>query len=185
MSTADVFDMLKPLLVEAIPQAIATLKLCKPLWRVCIYYYDTHAPSTYLLLLPASAEWRAGVIERHQGDAPRYLWLFEEGAGNGPEVYFDGSGPITALFTQLYALLCEDEDQYMVRYREMLQCVCRDLNGKNWGAFCPVTDDFVIVPADGSMHFGDSYPDIANSIPPDRLQLLRTRGFGPPKAWSP
>ena len=57
--------------------------------------------------------------------------------------------------------------------------VGRGLNRKDWGTICPVTDDFVFVPADGSGYFGNHYDDIVQSVPADRLALLRSRGLGP------
>ena len=67
-------------------------------------------------------------------------------------------------------------------YQRMLQRVSRKLNAKDWSVYCPVTDDFVIAPADGSQYFAgdEDYADIVNGIPPKRLAFLRSRGlFGP------
>lgn len=96
----------------------------------------------------------------------------------------DEAGQLPELFAQVYELLCEDEDTYMVSFREMLQGVCRELNEMDWRPICPVTDDFVVFPKDDSNHFSDVWPDIVRSVPPARLDLLRSRGLGPPEEWA-
>ena len=184
MKEAEVFEMLMPLLVKAIPQAVASLELSKPLCRLRVYYYDTHVPCTYLALQPATTEWRAGLLALHRDKAREYLWLSGEDGGDAPRIDLTGSEEIADLFSQVYDLLCHNEEKYMVLFRAMLHRVCSELNGKNWRDICAVTEDFVVVPADGSMHFCDDYIDIVQSIPQDRLRLLWTKGLGPPDDWA-
>jgi hypothetical protein len=181
----DPFESLVPLLVDAIPRSIAALKTTKPLCSLRIYYYDTHAPCTYLLLKPVSAECRAMVLATKGESALYCFWGSGEGTGDGPDVNLSGPAPIQRLFARVYGLLCEDESTYMGRFRGMLQRVARELNVNDWRPICPVTDDFVVVPADGSMHFGDDYEDIVQSVPAERVQLLRARGLlGPEDDWT-
>jgi hypothetical protein len=184
------FESLVPLLVDAIPRAVASMKLRKPICAVRIYYYDTHAPCTYLLLQTVSADCRANVLASKGRNAPYYLWGSGEACGDGevelPSKHSSSKTrkQIATLFQKVYDLLCEDEDENMVAFREMLQQVARELNSKDWTTICPVTDDFVVIPADGSVHFGDDYQDIAASVLADRLDLLRSRGFlGPGETW--
>jgi hypothetical protein len=184
MARLAVFKRLAPLLVEAIPPAVATRKPPRPLCRLRVYYYDTHAPCTYLLLQPATARWRDKLLAQHGQRGPEFFWLSTEDGGDLPGIDFEGRGEITELFGQVYDLLCDNEDRYMVPFREMVQRVCRTLNGTDWPSVCAVTDDFFVVPADGSMHFGDDYPDIVRSVPASRLKLLRSRGLGPPEDWA-
>jgi hypothetical protein len=183
---------LAPLLVEAIPQAIASLKPTRPIAVVRISYYNTCAPSTYLSLRTVSAECRARVLASKGRNAPFYLWSSGEECGDGnidipPEEPSDaGYKPIAELCAQVYDLLCEDEkeDEHMGLFRQMIQQVALQLNSRDWKPICPVTDDFVVTAADGSQHFADDYEDLVNSIPADRLALLRSRGLlGPGENW--
>jgi hypothetical protein len=184
------FDQLVPLLVDAIPKAVSALKLKKPVCIVRIYYYDTHAPCTYLSLRTVSAECRDQVVAAKGRNAPFYLWSSGEDCGDGT-VGLPPEKPagkpdkqIAALFEKVYDLLCEDEDEYMDPFREMLRQVAAKLNALDWSKVCKVTDDFVVAPADGSMHFGDDYEDLVASVPEERLELLRSRGFlGPEETW--
>jgi hypothetical protein len=185
-----VFDKLHPLLVEAIPAAAASLKSPKPLSILRLYYYDTHAPCTYLLLKTVSAECRAKVVASKGPSAPYYIWGSGEECGDG-QVFLPGERfstnaekQIAALFQRVYVLLCDDEDGNIVPFRKMLRQVARELNSKAWKPVCPVTDDFVVVPADGSQHFCDDYADIVASVSPAQLVLLRShRLLGPAESW--
>ena len=185
MGKAGVFKRLAPMLVEAIPAAVASSRPLRPLCRLRVYYYDTHAPCTYLTLQPATDQWRANLLAQQGRRRQEIFWMSTEDGGDLPSIYFLGQGEIAELFGHVYELLCDDEDQYMVPFREMLQRVCRTLNDADWPSFCVVTDDFFVVPADGSVHFGDDYTDIVRSVPASRLELLRSRGLGVPKDWAP
>ena len=91
---------------------------------------------------------------------------------------------VAAQFDRIYELLCEDEDGNMAPFRQLIQQVARDLNFTDWTRYCRVTDDFVVVPADGSQHYCDDYEDILASVPESRLELLRSRRvLGPPEHW--
>ena len=187
----NVFERLAPLLVAAIPQAVASLKLGKPICAVRIYYYDSHAPSTYLLLRTVSAERRDQIVASKGRDAPFTLWSSGEDCGDG-QVELPTDPPrredklIAQLFAEVYDQLCGDEDdaeeQTMIAFRAMLQQVSRELNVRDWYRCCPVTDDFIVAPADGSQHFADDYEDLAQGVPPERLELLRSRRLLGPDA---
>ena len=184
------FESLVPLLVDEIPRAIAAAKLASPLACLRIVYYDTHAPCTYLRLRTVSAECRTKVLADKGRDAPFYLWAAGEDCGDG-QVDLPAEPPATKgqkqiekLFQEVYELLCDDEDEHMVPFRSMLAQVARALNSKDWAKICPVTDDFVIAIADGDQHFADDYQDLVDSIPAERLELLRARGLlGPGERW--
>lgn len=183
MEPSVVFESLVPLLVDAVPRLVSAQQISKPLCRLRLYYYDTHAPCTYVLLALASVDIRTEFAAKYGEDARRYLWADgceEKNAGYG--VMLDGPGEIQRLFAQVYELLCESEEKYMIPFRTMLQRVAWELNLRDWRDVCPVTDDFVVIPADGSVHFGD-FGDIIHSIPSEKLHLLRSRGLGPPDDW--
>lgn len=65
----------------------------------------------------------------------------------------------------------------MISFQSTLQSVCRQFNEIDWSPHCEVTDDFVVAPGDGSMHFDDDEPDLRLSIPAPKLQTLQQRGF--------
>jgi Leucine Rich repeats (2 copies) len=187
----DPFTPLRSILIEAIPQAVAALRAGESLCALRICCYDTHAPCAYLQLRTISEECRRGVVSKHGRDAPYYLWAAGENCGEAktdlPPTHPFGEAHqrMQALFAVVYELLCEDESGAMAAYRKMLQEVATELNAKDWKQLCSVTDDFVVAPADGSQHFADDFHDLVNSIPADRLTLLRSRGLlGPPGRWS-
>lgn len=183
------FDKLVPLLVDVIPQAVVSLRQTMPICIVRIYYYDTHAPCTYLLLKSVSSNCRNDVLASKGRNAPFYIWGSGEECGDGnidlPRKSTNSDKQIAALFEQVYELLVEDEEANMIPFRQMLQLVAKKLNEMDWREFCKVTDDFVIVPADGSQHFGgDDYKDLVESVPAERLELLRSRRvLGPRENW--
>jgi hypothetical protein len=84
---------------------------------------------------------------------------------------------IAKLLASIYRFLDEDEISGMKMFRGALQSVTLKLNQLDWQQVCEVTDDFVIVPADGSMHFHDDEGDLAGGVPSERLGLLQSRGF--------
>jgi hypothetical protein len=186
------FDRLAPLLVAEIPKALAALKLKKPICTVRIYYYDTHAMEGYILLKTLTVEGRAEIVAKKGRNAPFYLWASGEEAGE-PVCFFPPEGStnkvhkqIAKLFEEAYELLTEDEheDENMDLYRQMLVGVVRQLNQRDWSDVFPVSDDFAVAPADGDQHFADDYADLAESIPAERLELLREHGFlGPEGTW--
>jgi hypothetical protein len=61
--------------------------------------------------------------------------------------------------------------------RRTIRRVCRQLNQFDWTTVRSVTDDFVVFPADGSHTFYDDYGDLVASVPPERIELLRQRGY--------
>ena len=131
-----------------------------------------------------TAQRRAQLLAEKGPSALYHLWAANEEGCDGPDVQLDGPQPITDLFAQVYDLLCQSEEQHMPPFRALLQRVALALNQQDWSGVCPVTDDFVVVPADGSRFFCDEYCDIAGSVPAQRLELLRSRGLlGPGKHW--
>jgi hypothetical protein len=189
MTLKRTLSSLVPLLVDAIPQAVTGLKPSSPLCMIRIRYYDTHAPCTYLSLETVSAERRAQVVQGKGSDAPHVLWGLDEQCRD-QEVMVPPEGPagkrdkeIAALFEDVYQALAADEEKNMVRFRKMLWEVARKLNTMDWKNIAPTTDDFVLVPAEGSGSFRDDFDDIFKSIPAARLSLLISRGFLPDE-WS-
>ena len=121
MSQADVFKRLEPLLIDAIPKAVKAESINQPVCTLRVYYYDTHAPCTYLLLRAMSAQRRAQLLEEKGQSALYYLWAANEEGCDGPEIALDGPPTVAELFAQVYDLLCESENN---------SCKCRFLHPK-------------------------------------------------------
>lgn len=184
MKTKDVFDKIQSLLISTIPETIGSLEFDGPLCVLRIYYYDTHAPYTYLDFRCITAAERQKVLDEQGKDALLHIWAAGEECGVRPCVALPNDPPATVvdehlrtLFATVFDQLLEDEEVGMRCFRSALQSVSRRLNALNWTSVCTVTDDFVIAPADGSQFFCDEYDDLTNSIPVDKLELLRARGF--------
>ncbi len=184
------FDKLVPLLVDAIPQAIASMRLSSPICIVRIYYYDTHAPCTYLSLRTISASCRAEVLASKGQDGLDHLWASGEECGDG-RIEIPPAPPkskpdkeLASLFGHIYELMCEDEDEEatMIRFGKTLCKVAKKLNALDWSKVCPKTEDFVIVPADGSASFRADVEDFIDSVPAARQAVLSAHG-AIPKEW--
>ena len=87
MNRRNVFHTLAPILAEAIPKAAASGKQSEPLCRLCVYYYDTHAPYTYLRLVPATEKWRAEVLSKHGDRTTEYFWSPGRDEGDLPDFF--------------------------------------------------------------------------------------------------
>ena len=189
MSGSDVFEDLQPLLVDAIPRSLSE---ATPSLRTCVvrvYYFDTHAPCTYLELRTVSESLREQLIST-RGKAARYfLWSSAECCSDGPDPEVSlglephASEDVVAGFAQIYSLLCQNEDTYMKRFRDMLHLVAFRLNQLDWSAFLNVTEDFVVVPADGSQFFANEFAtdvyECRKSIPRKKRKLLKARHLFP------
>src|SRR5687768_4379251 len=86
MAAEDVFDAIQPLLVDAIPKVVGSVKYDEPLCIVRVYYYDTHAPCTYLDFRCVSVRQRQQAITNKGKGALEYLWGPGEECGTRPKV---------------------------------------------------------------------------------------------------
>lgn len=183
MAESDPLKQLGPLLVEAIPPMIVARAIEQPICILRLYYFDTMVPSAYLRMQTVSEECRTDIFAERGRDAPFFLWASCEETGDSeivlppPRTTDKTHKRIAKLFEEVYALLTANEDKHMPRYRRIVQQVAVALNAMDWKPICPVSDDFVVLAADGSQHFDNDYDDIVNSIPAERLQLLRSRSF--------
>ena len=173
MSLKQTLSSLVPLLVEAIPRAIASSRPSSPICIVRIYYYDTHAPCTYLSLRTISSACRTEVLASKGKDGLEHLWASGEQCGDGrieipPETpRSETDKEIATLFAKVYACLCEEDDEgeIMVQFGKALCKVAKKLNLLDWKKVCPTTDDFLVVPADGSAEFRADVEDFVESVP--------------------
>ncbi len=67
--------------------------------------------------------------------------------------------------------------------RKMTQRVAQKLNQIDWLPYCAVTDDFVVVPADGSHSFTADFEELTASVTPDRIKLLCQRQYLGSQKW--
>ncbi len=86
---------------------------------------------------------------------------------------------LNPLYRTWHDWLCnhDGEDTGMEQLRKMVQRVSQRLNQMNWKLFLPVTDDFVVFPADGSHTFYDDIGDLLSSITPAQESMLRSRNM--------
>lgn len=187
--TGDPFEELTRHLVTAIPTAVRKFQLVEPVSALLVYYYDTQAPEAYLELKPVEQSYQQQVVTQEGRDAPFTLWAPGEEKGNLPTATLphDDSHPAAgALFQRIYERLSEDghEEEAMRKYRAAIHQTTLQLNQQDWSKVCPVTEDFVVVPADGSQAFADTYEDLTGGVPEDRLDRLRQQGLlGPGESW--
>jgi hypothetical protein len=185
MKPPRVFRKLGAALEIAIPKAIERASAPRPLWSVRLYYYDTHAPCSYLFLGTISVQQRDKLIAKHGALANERLWSPHEVKTDGPPslcLPSDQPPPwpeflLAWRFSSVYRLLGRDEEAYMVHYRDMLRTVAQKLTTAKWPAACETTDDFTVVPADGSQYFWEDEQDVVYSVPESRRRLLQSRGY--------
>jgi hypothetical protein len=176
---------LQPLLTAAIPVAVGQLKLTDPIFCIRLYYHDTNAPSedycTWVRVLTEPLRQQVLATKRPV-DVPFYLWHSQSGNANGSpgrdiglfEADLRTHRDIMQRYEEVYEMV--ESEEGMNRLRELLRQVSRTLNARDWSKIAKVTDDFVVFPADGSGYYGGSHSeDMAESISPQKLELLRQR----------
>jgi hypothetical protein len=181
------YSSLKTLLKMAIPAAVKKLKLPEPAFCMRIYYFDTHAPREdygfSVRVLTEPVRQRLAQENPVPANLADELWLPQAGVANGQDLHeldLAGNRELTRLFGEVYELLAESEDDdHMPHLRELARRTSKALNARNWSSLIPVTDDFVIFPADGSGYFDgfDYEDDLQASVPAERIELLRQRGY--------
>lgn len=184
------YSSLETLLKMSIPAAIKKLNLPEPAFCVRLYYYDTHCPregyALGLRILTETLRRELVAANPDPANLEEELWHPLSGAANGipgesPGLYEAGlcaSKELMKYFGEIYDRLCESEDEHMPHLRELARRVSKALNARNWDAQTPVSDDFVVFPADGSGFFGGEYlDDLEASVPAERVELLRQREY--------
>ncbi len=134
MAGADPFQAVVPLLVEAVPKLIASKTVPGPLCIVRLFYFDTHAPGTYLWIRTMSDGYRASLLEQQGRSALYELWASGEQSGDGHlSLPDDPPGPqhqqIAGFFAAIWERLCDEgEDHVMPMFQQTLQSACKGLN---------------------------------------------------------
>ena len=174
---------LEELLVVEIPMAVRSAKIEEPVYCLRIWYNGTDSASDavpWLMLVKEST--RQQLLATRAGNDPTFLWSADEltEPGAAYNVFLSG-WRMGRLYRKWYRYLCAVEDDEEIQpFREMVQRVARRLNQLRWLDLAPVTDDFVVFPADGSHTFCDDLGDMTASVLPNQLALLRTRNLLPP-----
>lgn len=183
--TVDEFiaSALPSMATEVVAQA-RRLRIDSPLCRLKFWYYDTCAPSCYLLGDALRAADRERIVATEGINAGDQLW-----DGSGPieiSVGLSDDSPCTSVLAKAYNAMCMDASElhaaglpesaaYMSRW--LAQSLSRYLNEPGWDTVCPVTDDFIVYAQNGTDYGCDCYEDIVASVPSEKLDLLRSRGF--------
>jgi hypothetical protein len=176
---------IEALLVSHIPKVVKAAKLREPVYCLRIWYNGTDSLETavpWLMLVKEST--RKSFIRKHGKKAPYYIWCADEATNDEStntvqsfNVQIDNE-ELVKQYGLWYEHLCDlDDDEELQPFREMSQRVAAKLNTLDWSAIVPVTDDFVVFPADGSHTFCDDLGDLNASVPEERLNLLRSRNL--------
>lgn len=177
---------METVLIGAVPDAVKRANITEPVYCLRIWYNGTDSfedAIPHLLLVKEFT--RQKFLKEHGGSHPAvlsgYLWCADEATFE--DMSYDVSLPNTNLlkpYKVWYDYLCEaDEDEDLQPFREMVQRVSKRLNQLDWKAILPVTDDFVVFPADGSHTFCDDLGDLQASISPEQWQRFESAGWIP------
>jgi hypothetical protein len=175
---AEVADML----VRLIPPQVRSLNIGETVYSLRIWYHGSDSFTsdwTPWLMLPKESVRQQALAER-KNTAPHYIWCADELTSPNQTIQTGLEDP--RLVTSMRAWYDGNDwetgsDADKLRpIREMVEGVCARLNALNWRQYAPVTDDFIVFPADSSHTFGD-YAQLVASVPAERIQLLRDRGF--------
>lgn len=173
-------------LVELIPQRVKTLGLRDPVYCLRIWYYGTDVGGDRvptLTLVPDAA--RRRVLAEKGDKAPHYLWCADELCiGRRRDAVINDS-TVAVLCRTWYAHLSDGvpETEQLRPMRKMVQRVAARLNHVDWSAHAPVTDDFVVFPADASHTYCADYQEMLASVPAGRIELLRSRRMLGTSQW--
>ncbi|MBS0201644.1 MAG: hypothetical protein JSS49_02005 [Planctomycetes bacterium] len=174
---------LEKLLISEIPGAIRDAHLAEPVYCARIWYNGTDSEEDavpWVMLVKDSVRQKF-IKKQGEEHAPYYIWGADE--ITDPDQSFQvhlASDRLRTLYSTWYQYLCDvDDDDELQHFREMIQQVSKSLNELDWKSFAPVTDDFVVAPADGSHTFCDDLGDLLASVTPRQLELLQSRKLIP------
>ena len=175
-----ILKQIETLLITEVPLSVKAARVKEPMYCLRIWYNGTDSSSDaapYGMLIKESAR-KAHIAKEywHPGD----LWMADE--WTYPEKSKDihvANPQLGQLYQTWYQCLCANEAERLPLFRQMTQRVSRKLNLINWQSLLPVTDDFVVFPADGSHNYMDDVGDLLASISPAQEKLLRSRNLIP------
>lgn len=177
-----ILDQIEEVLVADIPAAVRAAAVgervyCLRVWYNGIDSDDTAVP--WLMLVKETA--RRRFLADHGEQAVYYVWGADEATSFEKSFYVQLPNPrLAELYRRWHDHLSFDDEAGSLRpFREMMQAVCRRLNRLDWEALAPVTDDFVVFPADGAHLFMNDPAELAASITTDQRDRLEARGLLP------
>ncbi|MEO1527884.1 MAG: hypothetical protein AAFX06_20830 [Planctomycetota bacterium] len=166
------------LLSKEAPLWFEGLEMVEPVCCLRVYYFDSHAPYGHLIVRTVYESERNALYEESE-DFFDEFWNPSHWFGSGPEVYIgqekESEWRVEQLLAELYIEL--GDDSLMERYRAAIGKICRLLNKVPWRNLFPVTDDFVIVMADGSCFLDDVDQDLVESLPTNKYDELVEIGW--------
>jgi hypothetical protein len=175
------FAQLERRLMDVIPSSVGACDMAETAYCLRVYYDSLDTPeenyATRLRLIATSV--REQALRDRGRRAPDGIWMADntDGDDQSRNIFLRHDPQTHRICGEIFRLLAQDEDGTLRELRRTLQRVCRRLNRLDWTSIRPVTDDFVVFPADGSHTFYDDYGDLAASAPAERLELLRERGY--------
>ncbi|MBC7854701.1 MAG: hypothetical protein IAF94_14810 [Pirellulaceae bacterium] len=175
MDTQAASREIEDLLFALIPRRVGELRISVPVYCLMVKYlsgseYGDTVPS---LELPADSLRQQ--IQKEKGNkAPYFLWSHFE-LPHCPEVF-----TATIHDPTLLAIVRLNPD---LANRKLAQIVALRLNALDWSQVTSVTDDFVVIAADETQEFGDTFGDIKASIGEERLANLRARKLIGSESW--
>jgi len=175
---------MEELLVVEIPKAVRSASITEPAYCLRLWYNGTDSAEDavpWLMLVKEST--RQEFLAKHGANAPYYLWSADEATLPGQSYNINlPEKPLQRPYSKWYRYICKvEDDEELQHFREMMQRVARRLNQLRWQDLAPVTDDFVVFPADGSHTFCDDIGDLKASISPEQLASFRAKNLLPPE----
>jgi hypothetical protein len=182
MTIESIFTRLEQRLNIVVPQVVGACEMSEPAYCLRVYYDSIDTPeedyATRLRLLKASV--REQAVATRGNRAPDGIWMADntdDSDIHGPNIFLKHDPQTRQICSEIFQRILKDEDAMLRELRRTIQRVCRQLNQLHWTTVRSVTDDFVVFPADGSHTFYDDYGDLVASVPPERIELLRQRGY--------
>jgi hypothetical protein len=159
-------------LVRTIPATVDRLAVDGPAYCLALGYFAGEPLSVMLYL---------GLVEdrddEHKDGFSEQRWAPAE-LGDDEPADLTAVADLERLVRQELKLLDsttdDDSNPGAERARRLLCAVARELNGFDWPAVLPVTDDFIVYPSD--LEVVDLQRNVAESVPAAKLALLRDRG---------
>ncbi len=75
------------------------------------------------------------------------------------------------------------DDNDLIPFQAMVRRVAGRLNQADWSNYAAVTNDFMVMAADGSHSIGDDYEDMLASVPPERIDRFRSQQLLGTDTW--
>lgn len=175
MDTQAASKEIEDLLFALIPRRVGELRISVPVYCLMVRYYSgsEYGDAVPSLELPADSLRRR--IQKEKGEkAPYFFWSQFE-LPHCSEVF-------TATINDP-TLLAKVRLNPDLANRSLAQRVALRLNALNWSQVTSVTDDFVVIAADETQEFGDTFGDIKASIGEERLANLRARKLIGSESW--